>query len=399
MEVAASTEGLSKHEMIDRARALAPAFRKRAGAAERERRLPGESAQELLAGGFARMLVPRRLGGSELGLDAWLEVMLEIGRADASHAWCAGLMAHVPHMLLQLGAEAQQAIWGEGPDVPTAGSVMPFSKVDAAPGGYLVSGQAPFASGVTHSTWVFVGGFLPREGDTPTAAMFLIPPGSYQVSDTWFTSGMRGTGSNTIVTDNVFVPAPHVLRISDLREATGPGTADNPGGIYQLPFMAYAPLSFVTPMLGAAQGAFNDFLTWAKGKRVPGGGRLAEGPSAQAAIGRISGDLEAAELLLRWVVQTATETDTETETNVSRLEHRRKCMRNYSRAADLVVDAIDGIVRLGSTSSFTESNPAQRAWRDIHFAAAHVSLQGDINYAQWARGELNIPTPSTLDMY
>jgi 3-hydroxy-9,10-secoandrosta-1,3,5(10)-triene-9,17-dione monooxygenase len=378
--------------MVARAKALAPAFRERAAAAEDDRRISIASAAELLEAGFARMLVPRRLGGSELGIDAWFEVMLEIGRADASHAWCAGLMAHVPQMLLQFGEEAQQAIWGDGPDVPTAGSVMPFAKVVAIDGGYRVSAKAPFASGVTHSTWVFVGGLEPEEGP-PVGAMFLIAPDQYEISDTWFTSGMRATGSNTIVAEDVFVPAAHVLRMSDLREATGPGRALSPGGIYRLPFMSYAPLSFATPMLGAARGAYDDFLAWAAGKQVPGGGRLAETAALQTALGRVSADLEAAELLLRWVVDRA---DDDAATS---MEHRRACMRNYARAAELIVDATDRLVKLGGTFSFAESNPIQRAWRDVHFAAAHVSLSGEINYAQYARGDLDLPTPPTLQIY
>jgi 3-hydroxy-9,10-secoandrosta-1,3,5(10)-triene-9,17-dione monooxygenase len=392
LEAATSTESISKQDMIERAQALAPAFRERASMAEQDRRLSIESAAELVDAGFARMLVPRRLGGSELGIDSWFEVMLEIGRADASHAWCAGLMAHVPQMLLQFGEAAQQAIWGDGPDVPTAGSVMPFANVVAVDGGYRVSAKAPFASGVTHSTWVFVGGFLPEESP-PSAAMFLIAPDQYEISDTWFMSGMRATGSNTIVTDDVFVPAAHVLRISDLREASGPGRALSPGGIYRLPFMSYAPLSFATPMLGAARGAYDDFLAWARSKQVPGGGRLAETQALQTALGRTSGDLEAAELLLRWVVDTADDDE------ATSMEHRRACMRNYSRAAELIVEATDRIVKLGNTFSFAESNPIQRAWRDIHFAAAHVSLQGDINYAHWARGDLDLPTPPALAIY
>jgi 3-hydroxy-9,10-secoandrosta-1,3,5(10)-triene-9,17-dione monooxygenase len=392
LQAATSTGRISKDEMIERARALAPTIRERASVAEQERRISAESAADFLQAGFARMLVPARLGGSELGIDAWFGVRLESGRADASHAWCVGLMAHVPQMLLQFGEEAQQSIWGDGPDVPTAGSVMPFAKVVAVDGGYRVTAKAPFASGVNHSTWVFVGGFLPEDGP-PTAAMFLVAPDEYEITDTWFTTGMRGTGSNTIIADDVFVPAAHVLRISDLREASGPGSALSPGGIYRLPFVSYAPLAFATPMLGAGRGAYDEIVKWAKAKQVPGGGRVADSPTLQTTLGRISGDLEAAELLLRWVVDTADGADATT------MEHRRGCMRNASRAADLIVDAIDGIVKLGNTFSFAESNPIQRAWRDIHFAAAHVSLQGDVNYAQFARGDLDLPTPPTLAIY
>jgi 3-hydroxy-9,10-secoandrosta-1,3,5(10)-triene-9,17-dione monooxygenase len=390
--VTVSTDSVSKQDMIARAKALAPTFRERAAAAEEDRRIAPESAAELIDAGFARMLVPRRLGGSELGIDAWFEVMLELGRADASHAWVAGLMAHIPQMLLQLGEEAQQAIWGEGPDVATAGSVMPLAKAVAVDGGYRVASKGPFSSGVTHSTWVFVGGFLPVEGP-PTPAMFVLSPDQYEIADTWHTIGMRGTGSNTIVADDVFVPESHVLLISDLREATGPGRALNPDGIYRLPFMSYAPLSFCAPILGAARGAFDEFLAYAKNKQLPGGIRVAETQAMQTTLGRISGDLEAAELLLRWVVD-STYDDVSTT-----MEHRRACMRNYTRAAELIVDAIDSIVKLGSTSSFSESNPIQRAWRDIRFAGSHQSLKPELNYAQFSRGDLDVATPPTLAIY
>jgi alkylation response protein AidB-like acyl-CoA dehydrogenase len=389
----APAKAFSKQDVIARAKALAPVFRERAAVAEQDRKISAESAAEMIDAGFARMLVPRRLGGSELGIDAWFEVMLELARADASHAWCAGLMAHVPQMLLQFGEDAQQAIWRDGPDVPTAGSVMPFAKVVAAGGGYRVSAQAPFASGVNHSTWVFVGGFLPEDGP-PDAAIFLIAPDQYQISDTWFTSGMRATGSNTIVTDDVFVPATNVLRVSDLREATGPGRDLASGGFCHLPFASYAQLSFATPMLGAARGAFDDFLGWAKHKQLPGGLRLAETQALQTAVGRISADLEAAELLLRWVVDTSDDLEIATT-----MDHRRACIRNYARAAELAVESIDRIVKLGGTASFAEGNPLNRAWCDIHLASAHQSLQSDSNYAQWARGDLELPTPSSLPIY
>ena len=86
-------------EIIDRVRALAPGFRKRAEAAEEARRIPNESAQELLAAGIARILVPPRFGGYGLGLDTWFEVAREISKADASHGWCASLIIHHPHII------------------------------------------------------------------------------------------------------------------------------------------------------------------------------------------------------------------------------------------------------------------------------------------------------------
>ena len=386
------TASVSKQDMVARAKALAPAFRERAAAAEDDRQISIASATELLEAGFARMLVPRRLGGSELGIDAWFEVMLEIGRADASHAWCAGLMAHVPQMLLQFGEEAQQAIWGDGPDVPTAGSVMPFAKVVAVDGGYRVSAKAPFASGVTHSTWVFVGGFLPEEGP-PVGAMFLIAPDQYEISDTWFTSGMRGTGSNTIVTEDVFVPAGHVLRMSDLREASGPGRALSPGGIYRLPFMSYAPLSFATPMLGAARGAYDDLLAWAAAKQLPGGGRLADGPRLQTALGRVSPRTSRPPSR-----RCAGSSTAPTTTRAHEHGPPARLHVQLLRAAELIVDATDRLVCAASPRATGSSAPGATSTSPPPERLTWAAAKWMSRQARWIgllSAKLNVPPSLT----
>jgi len=58
-----------KHEIVGRIRALAPNFAKRADAAEKGRRMPMESAREMLDAGIARILMPERFGGYGLDLE------------------------------------------------------------------------------------------------------------------------------------------------------------------------------------------------------------------------------------------------------------------------------------------------------------------------------------------
>jgi 3-hydroxy-9,10-secoandrosta-1,3,5(10)-triene-9,17-dione monooxygenase len=182
--------------------------------------------------------------------------------------------------------EAQQAVWAEGPDVAIAASVLPVTQVTREDGGYRVSGQhSAFASGVGHSSWVIVGGFV-SDGVTPYWAFFLIPPGEYKVRDTWFTAGMRATGSNTIITDNVFVPSTRVLSLSDLRDGKAPGGAVNESPIFRTPFFFYAPLTFATPMLGAAQGAYEHFREWTKTRKAVDGASVAEKTSIQVRMAR-----------------------------------------------------------------------------------------------------------------
>ncbi len=83
-----ATSAVTHETILARARAMAPRFAARAAAAEEARQLPAESAKEMLGAGFARILLPREIGGFGLGFDTWIEVVREISKADASHGWC-----------------------------------------------------------------------------------------------------------------------------------------------------------------------------------------------------------------------------------------------------------------------------------------------------------------------
>ena len=294
----------SHEQVLARVRSLTADFRERAAAAEAARTLPRESIESLLAAGITRILVPPRFGGYGLSLDTWFDAVREIGKADASHAWCASLMIHHPHYISQFTEAAQKPVWADGVDVAIAASILPSALVTLAEGGYRIAGQFPFASGVNHSRWLIAGGMV-EAGGHPEWTFFLVERRDFKIVDSWFTGAMCATGSNTAVCDAVFVPENHTVRLSQLREGKGPGGALHANPIYRAPFISYAPLTFVTPMLGAAQGAYESFLDWTKTRQGTGGVALAEITSIQVRLARAAADLDAAELLLRRVVDTA----------------------------------------------------------------------------------------------
>jgi 3-hydroxy-9,10-secoandrosta-1,3,5(10)-triene-9,17-dione monooxygenase len=370
--------------MLARVRALVPAFRARAEAAEDARRLPAESASELLDAGIARVLAPPRFGGYGLGLDTWLDLVREISAADASHGWCASLMVHHPHLVGQFPEEAQQAVWADGPDVAIAASVLPATQVARANGGYRVSGrQSAYASGIGHSSWVIIGGMF-DQGSGPEWLLFLIPPGSYKVADTWFTSGMRATGSNTVITDDVLVPETRALRVADLRVGKGPGGALHASPIYRAPFFSYAPFTFAAPILGAAQGAYAHFRDWSRERKAGRGVAVAALASVQVRLARAAADLDAAELLLRRAAEVPQAPEPPSPGLLAR------SIRDITRAAELGVAAADTLMALSGAGGFALSNPIQRAWRDVHFASMHVALSSENNFAHFGRMEFGL---------
>jgi 3-hydroxy-9,10-secoandrosta-1,3,5(10)-triene-9,17-dione monooxygenase len=375
---------VTSKEMIKRARALAPRFAERAAAAEEARRIPPESVKDMLDAGMARVLLPPRIGGYGLGFDTWFDITRELSKADASHGWCASLIIHHAHLIGHYPEEAQKTLWSGGLDVSVAASFTPSVQAVPVDGGYRVSSKgSPFASGIDHSTWVMLGG-MAHDSAPPQWKFFLVPAGEYSVHDTWFTAGMRATGSKSVVTDNAFVPDGLVLSLADLRDGKGPGGAVNTATTFRTPFFYYAPISFVTPMLGAAQGAYELFREWTKSRKLPDGSAMASVTSIQVRMARAAADIDAAELLLRRAVNV---TDTPEAYSPQLLA---RSVRDFARASELMVAAIDALVAMSGTAGFATSHPIQRAWRDIHFMSMHISLNTETNFTHFGRMELGL---------
>jgi 3-hydroxy-9,10-secoandrosta-1,3,5(10)-triene-9,17-dione monooxygenase len=300
-------------------------------------------------------------------------------------------MIQAGHLITYFPEEAQAAVWADGPDVPIAGSVMPVCEVVAADGGYRISGNSPFASGVDHAKWVFVSGMVAGDGP-PRVTYFLVPAGSYEIVDTWHTVGMRGTGSKTIATDDVFVPAAHTLWLGDLLEGDPTQAKTGGAGIYGLPFASYAPVGFAATMLGAAEGALEGVRESLGKKRTPTGVAVADIAGIQRRVADVAVELDSAHLLLRRSIDAATE-------GFPSLERRARTLRDAAYAAGLITGAVDAMLGMIGTAGFASSNSLQRTWRDVRFAACHISLNREGNSAHWGRIALGGEGPPALAIY
>ena len=385
------------HEVVmDRVGELLSGIRERAARSEEERTIPRESAQEFIDAGLLRILTPRRFGGAELGLHTFIDVVAKIASADAAHGWCAALLIHHPHYLAQFPSPAQEAVWVDGPDVPMAATLTPGSQIEVVDGGYRISGRIGYLSGVNHCTWIMVGGMLPGPAGPngpPEWTLFLVPPGHYEVVDTWNTVGMRGTGSNTVVYEDVFVPEDHTLRIADMREGTASGGRLHEAPYLRAPWITYAPLTFVAAMLGATQGAMEDYRAWTAERSSLFGSKVAEYTSIQTRLARAAADLDAAELLIHRAADVAGSPEP------AGRDLRARTYRDAGRASELIVAAMDTIMQISGSAGFTVDSSIQRAWRDVHFASSHVILNPEVSYAAWGRRQFGLEPDPTQMMY
>jgi len=270
-------------------------------------------------------------------------------------------------------------------------SLLPVVQATAVDGGYRISSEgSPFVSGVDHCSWAMLSGRAPdtRAGVAPEWNFFLLPSSDYRIRDTWFTAGMCATGSKTIVTKDAFVPSGLVLKMSDLRDGKTPGSAIYRDAIFRTPYSYFAPIAVATPMLGAAQGAYEQFRKWAKTPKAHDGPSVAAKTSVQVRIARAAADLDAADLLMRRAVNVTSAPEHYSP------KHLARSLRDFARVSELTVSVIDTLLALGGTAAFNTSHPLQRAWRDIHFMSAHSAVNTEKNFAAFGHMEFGLGHPA-----
>ncbi|MFD0570899.1 hypothetical protein ACFQ0T_18975 [Kitasatospora gansuensis] len=223
------------------------ALARRSGpAVEDARRLTPELAGALSEAGFARHFVPRRWGGTAGTFRALVAGTATVAEGCAATAWCGALYAAHGRLAAYLPEAGQRELWGASPDVRIAAAVVPPSGTAVRVGeGWRLSGEWTYASGVDHAHWVLLASRVAGA----EIRIFALPRAQFEIRDTWRTLGLRGTGSNTVVVRDAFVPDRLTLTQSDL------GTVrSDVARCHRVPFPLVAQLQFAAPILGAAQG-------------------------------------------------------------------------------------------------------------------------------------------------
>src|SRR4051812_34362044 len=274
-----SLTGTKKHdELWARAEALLPVLRERAPRSEELRRIPDETLKDFHAAELFRIHQPRRVGGAELDFVAVVTFGALLAKACASTSWVwVNYAAH--HMMLGMfPQEVQDEIWNKDRDALIASSfVFPAAKARKVEGGYVISGRWPFSSGVYPSEWNMLAGlaFL-DENAPPEQRVFLLHKSQYKVIDNWFSGGLRGTGSMDVEAKEQFVPEHRTLAVSDTKGGPTPGSAANPGVLFQMPVFALFPYMLSGVALGIAEGLIEGFVSKTNQTGKMTGTRIAE---------------------------------------------------------------------------------------------------------------------------
>jgi indole-3-acetate monooxygenase len=197
---------------LEKIQTLAPIIRGHADRAERAAQMPREVADAFHDVGLFRILIPREMGGGEITIPDSLRLCEEVARIDGSAGWNLAICSGGPLFGYNLSRAAFEKIYGD-PRGVSAGSLNPATtQVIPVESGWRLSGKATYASASAHATYLMAAGMVLRDGAPqivdgfPVMRAGLFPAEHAKILNTWSTAGMRGTGSNDCVFENVFVP-------------------------------------------------------------------------------------------------------------------------------------------------------------------------------------------------
>ncbi len=372
----------SRDEIASRAESLLPLVREMAPEAERSRKVSDAVIEAFMGAELHRTMRPRRYGGWERGFESLIDVSAALSRGCASTAWVCGLYIVHNWLLTLFPEEMQDEAWSTDSSVAISGSYAPAGRAAAVDGGYRLSGRFRFSSGCPHADWNLCSAMLP---DGPEGALqpafTLVPRSDYTIDwESWDNVGLAGTGSYDVLVDEAFVPAHRVLPFAEAMSGNAPGIGIHDNPLYRIPMLAGVPYTLAMPTVGAARGALDLFveenrMRETRGAVVAGGRKVSDFQTVQKRVGE-------AEALIDSCIAVVYRDIAETEEEIARdgrvsLETRMRNRRSQSFIARQAEAAIDTVLAAVGGRSMQASHPIPRAWRDIHSATAHISLNYD----------------------
>ncbi|WP_340672221.1 acyl-CoA dehydrogenase family protein [Bradyrhizobium ottawaense] len=361
-------------DLVERARAIAPLIAREADEIERTRRLTPSVVAALIENGFYRALLPQSLGGAEVSIEAFMQMLEEIAKADASTAWCLGQCSVCAMIAASLDRDAAQEIFNTAPGILAWGAIAHEAR--AVAGGYRVTARWDFASGSRQASWLGAhvrilsadGASRKNADGSPEVRTILFPAASATLHDVWQAIGLAGTGTDSYEVSDLFVPE----RFTAFRDV--PSGLRETGPLYRIGTGAAFSLGFAAVSLGVARATLDAAIALAREKRPSlTAGAMRDNGAVQGLIGRTEGDLRAARAYL-YATATAMWRDL-CATGEFGATHRSAVRLAATRTIHQSTKVVDTAYHMAGATAVFRSNPFERRFRDMHAIAQQIQAR------------------------
>jgi 3-hydroxy-9,10-secoandrosta-1,3,5(10)-triene-9,17-dione monooxygenase len=398
-EIVAPEPDLTPEEMVGRARKMIPILRARQAECESSGNVSEEINNELIRGGFYRVVQPRRFGGYEFDIPTFYRVMMEISRGCSETGWVLSLTAGHPIILAFFSEEGQRDVYGTTGEFRCPAGFNPPGVAVPFEHGYRVSGSWVSASGIDLSTHFVTMAVVKSPTPHPIPAILvMLDRDQFSTLEDWHVMGMQGTGSKSVVVKDLFVPAKRTAALKAhglLTNVTlpGPRIYDNP--MYFGRIGAFLIGEGASVAVGAARGALDLFeeLLHTKKSPLPPYAERDRDPEYHYHYGKaLSLILTAEAALIRQGEEymDCVRADAEGRAMFDLALEQRLSLIGL-QSINLAWEALELIFRTaGTTASVKHGQPIGRFFRNIAAIRTHPILQLDRNMMNAARTRLGV---------
>lgn len=367
-------------ELAEAARAIGAAAATRVREATAARRIPAETVTEMKRSGLLRVYNPERWGGYEMHMQDVLPLVQEVAKGCTSTAWVMAVYQIHTWLLSLFSEEAQREVFAKDRNPIVAAALNPKSSGRRVKGGIRIDkGVYPFCSGCDGREWGIFGlRVLGDGGQMVDAGAVLMGRDEARIEDDWFVSGLKATGSKTVIAENVFVPEHRYLSYGPGIAGTAPGLATNPGNLYRAAFVPMLVLNLTGPALGAAEAALAQFKEALGNRMLPlVNERQADAGQTRRLIAAADMRIEIARMLLDRAAERLRER-AEAGMAMAPEERARVCLES-TWAVRECLQAVEAIFCAGGAGVLMDGNPLQRAFQDVAAINVHGFLGHDSN--------------------
>ena len=338
---------------------------------ERDRRLARPVIDALRAARLFRLFTPRALGGLEVDPVTFARVVEEVSTFDSAAGWAFQVNTGA-WWTSRMSPDGVAELYADGPDLMMAASFAPPHRAEEVPGGYRITGRGPLASGIHDSQWVLMSAIV-FDGDqprmTPDGPDFLsavMRTSEVEVIDTWDSLGMRGTDSQDIAANGVFVPESRAFRF--VPDSIPSAPFDGP--LYRMPALA-ATYPIIAPVaLAIARGAIRELRDIVTTKVPLGSMKTAcDRAAVQSAVAEADAMVRSARLFFYDTLTKAWQRAVMQQP--FSLEDKADLMLASTWAVRSAARATDLMHRMGGTNGIYARNRLERHFRDAQTVRHH----------------------------
>ncbi|MEV6983466.1 acyl-CoA dehydrogenase family protein [Sphaerisporangium sp. NPDC051017] len=373
--------GLTPEDVVARAEAMIPELVERQGETE-QRTYYGEDVHERFSeAGFYRILVPRRYGGYEFGIDTFVRVAINLTRGCPSAGWmfCLGA-SHALAAATIFDELTQEEIFASGEFICPATVVPGGTAERTADGDWLINGTWGYCSGSPYASH-FMGHAMvsPEDGGPPEPMLFIAPRSQWTRLDDWGQAlGLKGSGSHSIRIVNGRVPDRYTIKghMSQIDVTGGtPGRSlhgpEYGGG--QLSFMVMEDALLAVGMAKGALDAYEDLMR-TRTTPFPPIVTRSEDPDFQLTYGKAAGLIATAEAATMDVARQWREASAHGASAVTK-EHELGLAGICSEAVALCWRAVESyLFPTAGSSAVRGGERIERVWRDMSMFVTHAGV-------------------------